>query len=121
MLEVISRKDAHARGLKRFYTGKPCKGGHLSERYVVNGGCIACINWATPSSGMHTTANLCFPERAFIFLTPCTREEMEASLRYVAHMRWHESALDALRKDPELMAQFGKTPTETELAAARAL
>jgi 5-methylcytosine-specific restriction endonuclease McrA len=41
-LEVISRKDAKERGLKRFYTGVPCKKGHTAERYVSKGGCIVC-------------------------------------------------------------------------------
>lgn len=39
---VISRKAAHTQGLKRFYTGKPCNKGHVTERYVSTGGCIGC-------------------------------------------------------------------------------
>lgn len=43
---VISRKEAQVRGLIRFYTGVPCSThGHLVERYVSNGGCVACVNW----------------------------------------------------------------------------
>lgn len=40
-LEVISRKVAKARGLKVYFTGKPCKRGHVSERYV-SGHCVEC-------------------------------------------------------------------------------
>jgi hypothetical protein len=39
---VVTRADALARGLTRYFTGKPCKHGHLSERTSCNGGCIAC-------------------------------------------------------------------------------
>lgn len=39
--EIISRKEAMARGLKRYFTGKPCKRGHVGER-AVNGGCPLC-------------------------------------------------------------------------------
>ena len=39
---VITRAQAKAEGLTRFFTGKPCKHGHLSERTSCNGGCIAC-------------------------------------------------------------------------------
>jgi len=39
---VITRAQAKAAGLTRFFTGKPCKHGHLSERTSANGGCIAC-------------------------------------------------------------------------------
>lgn len=41
-MEVISRKQASARGLKRYYTGKTCKHGHDAERIVDNGTCIVC-------------------------------------------------------------------------------
>jgi hypothetical protein len=34
MPEIISRKDAVARGLNRYFTGKPCSIGHISERYI---------------------------------------------------------------------------------------
>ena len=39
---VVTRAEALAAGLTRFFTGKPCKHGHLSERTSCNGGCIAC-------------------------------------------------------------------------------
>ena len=29
-------------GLRRFYTGKPCKAGHLAERFAANGQCVQC-------------------------------------------------------------------------------
>ena len=38
----ITRADALARGLTRYFVNKPCKHGHLSERTSCNGGCIAC-------------------------------------------------------------------------------
>src|ERR1019366_1843671 len=41
--EIISYKDAKARGLKRYFTGKPCKHGHLSEKFVSNCCCVTCV------------------------------------------------------------------------------
>lgn len=41
MREVIKRSLARSRGLVRFFSGKPCPKGHLSERYVI-GGCVEC-------------------------------------------------------------------------------
>lgn len=38
---VITKKEAIARGLTRYYTGKPCVNGHVAERFVTNG-CTAC-------------------------------------------------------------------------------
>ena len=40
--ELISRKDAMEQGLKRYYTGKPCKHGHVSERFVLQNRCVDC-------------------------------------------------------------------------------
>jgi hypothetical protein len=39
---IISRKDAKQRGLKRYFTGDSCAHGHVSERRVGNGECLAC-------------------------------------------------------------------------------
>jgi hypothetical protein len=41
-MEVIARKDAKLHGLKRYFTGKPCKYGHVSERYTLKGVCCDC-------------------------------------------------------------------------------
>jgi hypothetical protein len=35
--EIISRKEAKAAGLTRYFTGKPCKRGHVVERRVDTG------------------------------------------------------------------------------------
>jgi len=39
---IITCKKAKAKGLNMYFTGKPCKYGHISERYVSNGDCIDC-------------------------------------------------------------------------------
>lgn len=41
-MEIITRLDAAKSGLKRYYTGKKCKHGHDSERWVYNGHCVEC-------------------------------------------------------------------------------
>ena len=42
-MNVISCKDARLQGLTMYYTGKPCKHGHIAQRLVVNGTCYDCI------------------------------------------------------------------------------
>jgi hypothetical protein len=39
--EIVSRKEAQARGLARYLTGIPCKHGHVAERFIY-GGCCEC-------------------------------------------------------------------------------
>lgn len=43
---VISRSDARRLGKTRYFTGKPCKRGHVSERDVLNLTCIICSSEA---------------------------------------------------------------------------
>jgi 5-methylcytosine-specific restriction endonuclease McrA len=39
---IITRADAKRRGLLRYFTGVPCKNGHLSERMTRGKVCLAC-------------------------------------------------------------------------------
>lgn len=41
-MKIISRSEAKASSLKKYFTGKPCKHGHISERRVSTGSCISC-------------------------------------------------------------------------------
>lgn len=38
---IITWSEAKAKGLKRYFTGKPCIHGHVEERHI-NGSCIKC-------------------------------------------------------------------------------
>lgn len=42
-MELITRAEAKEKGLKYYFTGKPCKHGHIDIRYVY-GGCRSCRN-----------------------------------------------------------------------------
>lgn len=41
-IHLIQRKIAVELGLKRYFTGKTCKRGHISERHTSSGECISC-------------------------------------------------------------------------------
>lgn len=41
-MELITRAEAKARGLKRYFTNKPCKHGHVAERFVSGLSCVEC-------------------------------------------------------------------------------
>lgn len=46
---IVTRPEAQASGSKRYFTGKPCILGHVSERYVANKSCSACLSrWTAP-------------------------------------------------------------------------
>lgn len=40
--EIISRAEAKQQGLKYYFTGKPCKHGHLSTRQIDSCMCCEC-------------------------------------------------------------------------------
>lgn len=42
MSDMVSLKDARAAGLKRYFTGQPCKHGHIAERLVSTRKCCQC-------------------------------------------------------------------------------
>jgi len=42
-LPVVTRSEAKALGLVRYFTGEPCKSGHIDERNVSSGSCLACM------------------------------------------------------------------------------
>lgn len=42
MNEVISKANAIALGLTRYFTGRPCKRGHVAQRGTAGGHCCAC-------------------------------------------------------------------------------
>lgn len=39
---ITSKESAAEKGLKYYYTGIPCKQGHLTERRLSTGGCLRC-------------------------------------------------------------------------------
>lgn len=41
-MEVISRAEALASGRTHYFTGKPCKRGHIAKRFVTSHGCAEC-------------------------------------------------------------------------------
>ncbi len=41
-MEIITRQQAIKEGLNKYFTGKPCKSGHISIRYVDNYSCKEC-------------------------------------------------------------------------------
>lgn len=43
-MKIISRNDAISTGLNKYFTGIPCRNGHVSERYSCNTKCVKCVS-----------------------------------------------------------------------------
>jgi hypothetical protein len=55
----VSMSDARRLGLPMYYTGRPCKSGHVAPRYVRSGSCSECHRVATAkhrADGRHRVA-----------------------------------------------------------------
>lgn len=44
------RKTAQQAGQTKYFTGKPCKRGHVTERVTANGNCCACVQLKKPDA-----------------------------------------------------------------------
>lgn len=42
-MEIINRAQAVALGYDRYFTGRPCRNGHIDYRYTTSGTCKSCI------------------------------------------------------------------------------
>lgn len=42
-MKIKNREDAARNGDRYFYSGTPCKYGHLGMRYVTSGNCVECV------------------------------------------------------------------------------
>jgi len=42
-MEIVSLSQAKQLKLTRYFTGKPCKHGHIAERSTINRSCIECV------------------------------------------------------------------------------
>lgn len=61
-MEIITRKQAIERGLKRYFTGKSCKYGHVAERRIATRRCLTCDREVTRRRAAEWKRNN--PERA---------------------------------------------------------
>ena len=47
---IVTRREAKEKQLSRYFTGKPCLKGHISERITYNGECYTCRKERGPAS-----------------------------------------------------------------------
>jgi len=46
-MEILGYSQAKEKGVPRYFTGKPCKHGHIAERRVADRGCVVCSSERT--------------------------------------------------------------------------
>jgi hypothetical protein len=57
-MKIVTRSDAKMLGLNKYFTGIPCKNGHISERYTQTSVCQQCVNGVRNSASSGQIYNL---------------------------------------------------------------
>lgn len=53
MHKIITRSEAKDQGLKHYFTGSPCKRGHVDQRWTSSAKCFSCHYEETPIKGFY--------------------------------------------------------------------
>jgi hypothetical protein len=80
---LIARSEAKARGLPRFFDGKPCSAQHINDRYTANGACVKCAKIRSANSYRSTQLEKPRPPEP-----PLLRHKTTASSEPVVFAGW---------------------------------
>lgn len=93
-MQIISKSEAVILGLKKYFTGKPCKQGHISEKYTNKSTCVECLRL---SSALRIDKKRESDKKRYHSLTDAQREKERTRLRIHAAKKYKENP-DILRK-----------------------
>jgi len=94
-MKLITKEEAEACGLSRYFTGQPCPKGHVAERKAVNRSCVECNRLASLA---RNTANYQKPEYAQAARERARQWRIKNQERYNANQkRYREEKREKLR------------------------
>lgn len=102
--DIISRAEARARKLKRYFTGRPCKYGHLAERNLACGLCEECIKihnkkfyWENKTSVSQRKAAYKVTNRQKIVAARKQKYKKEKEIQLKKTRDWYAANIDHAR------------------------
>ena len=104
-MQIIIKSAAVALGLKKYFTGKTCKQGHISERYTTKSTCIECLKIS--SVNRHEQKKECDRKRYYSLTEEQKTKERERLRIHRRKMylsnpeKYRKEALDFQRKNRE--------------------
>ncbi len=104
--QIITRKIAREQGLIRYFTGKPCKHGHVAERMVSNKQCVEC------GRELHRKRYVANPEKA---------RERNRKYRVANSEKHREQARKDRAKNPEKWKERDRKRKASPLGQLRKL
>ena len=110
-MNIISRKQAKAKGLKFYFTGKPCPHGHFVEKYVSNRWCIVCCIQKSIEQAKGNPEKRCEVQKKWIEKNPeypgkWNRKNKDKKNTYTANRRAAELQRTPSWADLELIKVF---------------
>jgi hypothetical protein len=108
MPELITREEAIARGLKRYYTGIPCKHGHVTERFVSGWLCYGCTDanskqWVEKNKARKDAVDAAYRQENREALRAKKKARYDADDQYREHVK--AKAREWARANPERCAE----------------
>ena len=94
-MKIISRKEAMERDLKYYFTGKPCKHGHIASRCTANGSCNQCARESE------------------------TRKRYQAAYYQKNKQRLHESNKQWVKNNPEKFSKIQSKSSKKNIERRR--
>lgn len=94
----MTRDEAIKRGLKHYFTGRPCSNGHTAHRYVRGGQCVQCVSdaasvrHALKKQKVHATVDGAGGDCYVIVNLKVHRDDEEAVIAYVTSLNLHRSS-----------------------------
>ena len=109
-LAPVTRDEARGNGLEVYFTGIPCRNGHVAERYTSNRGCVLC----------NTNAGMPTPRKA-------RKREKNAALRVLnkdrnkaAHDLWYPKVREKRLQDKKVWRKANAGRVQAYTAMRRA-
>ena len=129
-MKIITLTEARQQGLKYYFTGKPCKYGHIDRRYASNGLCLSCMPHKNAKHAAYKKQHK--KDRAEHYrelgkqYRATRRDKQKAYMAeyYKKHKnRWYEFGKEQRAKKPEIVRAYKKKwrDNNKEYAAHRAM
>lgn len=107
-MKILSRKDAISAGEKKYFTGIPCKNGHLAERYTQSSSCESCVHPKTLPNSQDIGKKLELRERKL----KLEEEKLEITRQRTARLSLQAELALTRQREREINKERLKTKSE---------
>lgn len=120
-MSVITAAEARQQGLKRYFTGRTCRHGHVAQRLVYNNDCVECIKGRdaryTRSGARARALRAHYAKNREQRLAGSRRWQAANPERWAEVQRKSDGLPDPTRPMPECCEICGRKPKDTKTLA----